>query len=342
MAVNDYTSAVFIKRQGWRPSYILDAMITVADPVKTTTIVQKIPEFSSIGLLGSLPLELLHEILNSLDFLSLSYLARVSHGGRAAVKSLPAYRDLVKYASPALTALARTKLITFHSAACIHAALRSEDCVSCQQFAPSLFLPTCERCCFDCLQELSNFKVITSEQAGILFGVSPKDLCRIPSMTNIPGTYYWETHEEEGIRLFSWKQSKELGVAIHGSEEAMEEFAMQNMEKTPGALFHLEIDKFCGMASTFFPALRPENVLENGVWSLGCRRYLKQWCKTNDPDCDKRRFDAGVLPLEFYERSELRARTLPQFIEHIRQCEKAEGLLEQFEESGQCDGWWET
>jgi hypothetical protein len=54
------------------------------------------------------------------------YLLRVSHvslRGRAIVKSLPAYRNLLEYAPHALAALGRTRLISLHSIATLHATL---------------------------------------------------------------------------------------------------------------------------------------------------------------------------------------------------------------------------
>lgn len=144
MALDNHTSDVLIKRLSWRADYILNSMISFRDPVPTT-IIQRTLGASSIGLLDTLPLELLHSIFNLLDFQSLAHFVLVCHQGKAIVESLPAYRDVVKQASMALNALNRTELITFHPVTSIHAALLSENCVSCQQFAPFLFLPTFER-----------------------------------------------------------------------------------------------------------------------------------------------------------------------------------------------------
>ncbi|KAG9228341.1 hypothetical protein BJ875DRAFT_489968 [Amylocarpus encephaloides] len=255
MDLDDYTTDVLIERVSWRPRYILNSMVTIRDAIRPV-FVPRIPGSSNIGLLSTLPPELLNIVFELLDFWSLSRFARVCHQGKATVESLPAYRDLIKHAFTTLAAFGRTELITFHSAASIYTALLSEKCVACEQFAPFLFLPTSERCCYECLHRDRSLRVISSGMVRKCFGLMPKDLRRIPSMLSIPGTY----------------SAKALGVAQHGSAEVMEHFvSLQNAGKlttnemhdvrwltghpsTIGSDANVPADRFCGMASTGFPA----------------------------------------------------------------------------------------
>lgn len=197
----------------------------------------------------------------------------------------------MKHASTALIALSRTKLISFRSIASIHAVLFLEDCVSCQKYAPFLFLPTCERCCYECLHRDRSLRVVTTQMAGICFGISPKDLRRIPAMLSIPGTYSvgHEVTRRRRVKLVSLKQVRELGIAMHGSDEAMKSFfTSRNAEKLASRARHTAgwftasssesrprqsstsssyatnlTDQFCGVASSYFPSLGPNNILEN-------------------------------------------------------------------------------
>lgn len=147
------------------------------------------PLSSNIGRLDCLPLELLHQILQQLDVLSLYRLATVSHRGRNVVHSLTAFRDLNTYGYPALVALGMTELLHVHSLQALHSVLTSDPCVSCGDFGPFLFLPTCERCCYWCLKEHRSLWLITTAQAKKIFSLRVKHLREVPVIHTVPGKY---------------------------------------------------------------------------------------------------------------------------------------------------------
>ncbi|PVH70276.1 F-box domain-containing protein [Cadophora sp. DSE1049] len=350
----DLDADVLIERVSWRPRYILNSMVTIRDAIQPA-FVSRAPGSSNIGLLNTLPPELLRIVFELLDFRSLSRFARVCHQGKATVESLPAYRDLIKHAFTTLAAFGRTELITFHSAASIYTALLSEKCVACEQFAPFLYLPTSERCCYECLHRNRSLRVISSGMVRKCFGLMPKDLRRIPSMLSIPGTYsvgHTITYRRR-TRLFSLKQAKALGVAEHGSAEAMEHFVtLQNAGKlttnethdarwltghpsTIGSDANVPADRFCGMASTEFPALQPNDVLEKGVWCLGCRANFLNYHGTRILDAETRLLVSGADPLLPLLDLQHRARSKSAFVEHIRVCKGAKDLLRGLEASVQ-------
>ncbi|KAL2258470.1 hypothetical protein VTK26DRAFT_8212 [Humicola hyalothermophila] len=68
-----------------------------------------------------------------------------------AVRSHRQYRDLLQFAPKALLALAKTCVAHLHSVSVLHSALRADRCAGCRDFGPYLFLPSCERCCWNCL-----------------------------------------------------------------------------------------------------------------------------------------------------------------------------------------------
>ena len=354
MTIDNYDTEDLVTRLSWRPDYILNSMIRDGKPIQSTVLQTFKP--CSTGCLDVLPLEILQRTLNLLDFRSLSRLAHVCHGGRAAVQSLPAYRDLIKHASTALVALNRTKLIISHPAVSIYAALHSRNCSSCKNYGPFLFLPTCERCCYECLRNNPSLRVITNRMAKIYFGVSPKDLRRIPAMLSVPGTYsvgYPVTHRKR-TKLVSLKQAEELGVTVHGSEKAMSEFvALQNNGKLtlqqlhvvkwlkasfekPQSHYQAESisyantpnDRFCGMASVVFPSLRQNNVLENGLWCYGCRHKFENYYRTRELDSTTELRLAGAEPMKALMRPEYRARSKSEFIGHVRECKGSEDYLQ--------------
>lgn len=314
-----------ITHLSWRPKYLVEASICISETIPPGQF-QGIPESASIGHLDVLSTDLLHLVLASLDFRSLSNLACVSHGGRAAVESLPAYQRLIKNAPAALIALSRTKLITCHSIASIYAALLTEKCVSCHHYGPFLFLPTCERCCIECLVEDRSFSVVSRLMAGFCFGVTLGQLRQIPAMLSLPELKLREVSKRrKPVTVVSVKQAKELGLAIHGSQEAMEHFT--NSRNAAKLSYFQENDfqrltrplierfpyrnKFSGTASIAFPTLRRDGGLDKGLWCLGC---FVCWDEATEP------FPKGG-----------RALSNTGFVRHVSECKGAKSLLQKME-----------
>ena len=223
--MNKCDPEVLIKRFSWRSNHIMASMIRVQGSIRPIVLSED-PESISIGALDTMSTELLCMIFNLLDIQSLSRFARVCRRGKRAVEFLPAYRDLTKHASTALIALNQTKLITAHPIAFVYTACLSESCIACKNYGPFLFLPTCERCCSNCLREDHSLWVISSDLARICFGVFPQDLCQIPAVWTLLGAYGVDPTaiREKPAKLFSLKMVKNLGIAIHGSQLAMDEF----------------------------------------------------------------------------------------------------------------------
>lgn len=359
MALESPSPELLIKRLTWSPDYILNSTISIRESIRSTEL-QRNLNSSILGSLDILPTEILHFVLNLLDFQSLSRFSRVCHRGKAIIESLPAYRNLTKHASAALIALSQTKLITFHSAALIHAALRSQNCTSCQNFAPFLFLLTCERCCYQCLCRDLSLRAITLQMARSCFGLSSKNLRQIPSMLSIPGTYSVQhtVTRQRRIRLVSLKQAKELGIFVHGSKEAIMNFVnIQNAGKLSYLQLHVfrwlkdmdsesesyhsykstsyantTNDRFCGMASIGFPSLLQNGAIETGLWCFGCRRNFEEWYLTRKVNSITELLIPDSRPYETLQRLERQARSKSGFIEHVRDCKRAMNLYRTLEQ----------
>ena len=186
-----------------------------------------IPARCARGQLELLPPELLLLILDQLDFQSLSRLSRACFRGKTVVESLPAYEEMIEHAPDTLAALGKTHLLRYHSASLVRQALRSGKCVSCFDFGAFLFLPTCERVCFECLYENYGLRVIPLSAARKCFHLTDKQLRRISIMRSIPGTYsvlFYHTRRRVR-RLVSVREAKRLAIQIHGSAENVAKFA---------------------------------------------------------------------------------------------------------------------
>jgi hypothetical protein len=257
---------------------------------------------SSLGLLDMLPAELILLTLNLLDFQSLSRLSRVSLKGKAVVENLATYMDMMKHAPTILTALGRTRLLYYHPAALLCQTLRSGKCVSCFGFGPFLFLPTCERVCFECLYENHSLRTTTINLAKQFFHLTERQLKRIPIMHSIPGTYgvRYNISRKRVYRLVSIKQVKQLAIEVHGSVENLPELERPRAWaaetavkkywgfkrfreaplKPPGCDMsrlperrNLVKDDFGGIASIRFPHLTDMGA-DYGLFCQGCHAYL--------------------------------------------------------------------
>ena len=173
-----------------------------------------------LGLLDTLPPEILLCILEYLDFKSLLRLTQVCLRGKQTVESMPAYREMRLYAGDSLIALGKTRLLQQHSAALLRQTLRSGYCVSCFDYGGFLFLPTCERVCFECMHKNRGFHMMTLNTAKKCFDLTDKQLKSIPTLYSIPNTYNVRNYisRKRMIRFVCAKQVKKLALQVHGPE----------------------------------------------------------------------------------------------------------------------------
>ena len=290
-----------------------------------------------------------------LDFRSLSRLSRVSLQGNEVVTSLPAYRNLIEHALHALAALGHTRLISLHSANALYGTLLSEQCISCGEYGAFLFLPTCERCCYECLCSNQSLWVIPTTLARKCFDLTLSQLKQLPIMQSIPGVYFvgHKISRQRQLKLTSVKAAKELGIMIHGSTKNMAENLTarrsggitekeyhtfrwlqnaplqplcQDLSRLPTE-GNIPNDDCCGMASVPFPSLLKNSTLENGLWCRGCdlifERYRFRLLALNvvsdlvPPGYDAFRIFLGM---------QCRARSNAGFLEHITHCHGAREL----------------
>ena len=366
MANTPPTTESLIEKLGYQPRHVMTGMIKTKDPkIPSPSQIARISTASSsLGSLESLPLEMLHIIFAALDLRSLSRMASTCLRGVAVVEALPQWRDLVKHAPGAMAALGRTQLTRHHTVTTLHDALSSADCASCGAYGAFLFLPTCERCCYECLWRNQSLQVIQLALAKKAFGLSAAQIEKLPIMRGIPGKYWvrYQISRSRPQRLVSVKAAKILALQVHGSKEdlarQLEPFRasgppspayvkLHQLQRAPlkplGPLSALDQrkdlrgnDEFCGMASIPFACCLAGKQVEHGIWCLGCKR-----ANHDGPD-------RSLDPLETrYLRDSLGkmvyvAWSTNDFLEHIKRCKGAVQLVPdmqaQEERRDDCDG----
>ncbi|KAH6973860.1 hypothetical protein BKA56DRAFT_464028, partial [Ilyonectria sp. MPI-CAGE-AT-0026] len=309
---------------------------------------------SSIGRLDLLPQELLLQVLDLLDLQSLSRLSRVSLKGKRAVEALRSYRDVMRYSPSILGALGATRLLQIHSAALLRQVLLEGQCVSCFEFGAFLFLPTCERVCFDCLHENHALHMTTVTFAKRWFDLTDDQIARIPILHSIPGSYCvsWPVTHLQTHRLVSIKQLKQLAIDVHGSPENVAKLMPKDSSGMEYNVFHtlrqfheapLEPpgcdlsklpqdenyvrDRYCGMASIRMPVLTSSGP-DYGRLCLGCK-YAE-----SGNFLGFGRFSAVGNPLPPYidparplYATLTRLRTKSAFIDHVKGCSGIRRML---------------
>jgi hypothetical protein len=338
-------------------------MIIISDPAKRAIIQRS--SSSSFGVLDSLPLEILHHVLELLDFQSLSRLSRVSIAGKSIVESVLAYQIFMDYAPHVLTALSRTHLIASHSAKALFRAIISGDCIACGEYGAYLFLPTAERCCLLCLHKNQGLWVIPTATAKDCFNLTSRQLKSIPNMLSIPGRYFVGRNIARKLRLklVSVKAAKLLAIKVHGSIKTMFEIFRAREYERDGRVYlyqwllkaplepisptELEEpswgihpgDKYCGMASIVFPSLSPTNTTMQAIWCRGCE-WLSRQSGSETPENDLSRIiPPGAYPLSVLQALKFRDWSTAEFLEHIKTCEGVQVVASELIQELADRGW---
>lgn len=333
-----------------RPHILLRAMITIPNPPESlgTEIDAR---RSSLGQLDILPTELLFFVLQALDLKSISRVSRVSRRGNVIVKSLAAYRNLLDKAPEALAALSQTKLLGVHSVTQLQDTLRSDRCATCPEYGTYLFLPTCERCCWECLYLNPAWRVISPGQAAKYFGLSTKQLRQLPVMHSIPGRYdISQENSRTSHKLVSARMARDLGILKHGSAEEMAKtvtayktgttrITVRFLQRSTTGAFrqdplsvpdqgNVPPDRFFGMAAIHFPSVPTPEIIENGHWCRGCELTFKEYTDTySATSAMLRTVPQGCDPWRVLFGMTRRARSKVEFLEHMEHCCGARKLI---------------
>ncbi|KAF4438258.1 hypothetical protein FACUT_5123 [Fusarium acutatum] len=195
-------------------------------PAKPSRIHPERP-VSCFGLLGTLPTELLLITIDLLDFQSLSRLSRACLKAKTVIENFAPYQQVIKHAPKVPTALTKTNLAGHYPPSVVYRTLQTDRCVSCADFGAFLYLPTCERVCFECLHQNRGLWMITLPMAKKYFSLTYQQVQTLPIMRIIPGTYCLRTRDKthkNPFRLVSVKAAKSLAIEVHGSAEKVAAF----------------------------------------------------------------------------------------------------------------------
>lgn len=300
---------------------------------------------SLMGRFNILPVEITNSILEHLDFRSLENMMRVNSSCKAIVESLPAYRDMIRYASGTVQALISTGLVQHFTVGQLHDTLRTDRCEGCGKFGPFLFLLTCTRRCYACISQDPQFRVMTVSAAKVCFGVTTGDLKQLPILKSSPQLYAKPLPNQQRLLIVNHQQARALGVAAFGGEEIMLDHVQksydvkrstydrnkaawresgslpENKPLKPQSLLNCTIDD-SSVASTLFPTLNVSNRYVQ--WGMCCRGCWNAYIDKRDNRAQQFAQD-DELRIYLTERRD-RHYNHDEFLEHFEQCESAKHL----------------
>lgn len=95
-----------------------------------------------------------------------------------------------------------------------------------------MYLITCQRVCFLSLKEDTRFAPLSQADALVKFALRRNHLANVPAMKTIAGPYSPQCCGLRGnITFYDQNALRQMGISVHGSEEAMQEQSSAISEK---------------------------------------------------------------------------------------------------------------
>ena len=170
----------------------------------------------------TLPLELRNLILAQLDIRSLTNLRCVSQSSRLAVDEIPQYGTIRAQAPELLRAVFSHGIARWTLIEDLFNALISQTCTLCGNFAPFIYLLSCNRACEVCVSHDPQFCAQLASSAKAK-SVDDRALASPPTLRSTPGSSIHRQHTHlEQLALFDWKAANLLAVAMRNKAKEIE------------------------------------------------------------------------------------------------------------------------
>lgn len=160
------------------------------------------PKASSSGLVSTLPVDLLHMILEEyLDIASLTTLRRVSRGIRAEVDGVPKYATIMGYAPQSIRAALTTQAASGFTCHDLWKAFVVKECDHCGKFGAYLYLARCSRVCYQCAMESQACLPLDLASVKKYYSITKYELIKYgaPVIEPLPGRYH--NSKQDGMNV---------------------------------------------------------------------------------------------------------------------------------------------
>lgn len=224
---------------------------------------------AELGILDSLPPELMSMVLRRLDLLSFFRFRQVNRRARIVSTNLWEYHLVSQYGLEGLRGLLRADLAYCFTIDHLYWSLLTDKCSACGAFGGHLFFFTAERCCLGCLQSSAHYRVFSVSAFTKLTRVSRIRLSRVPGLhlRTVPGIYNMMKTPARRPKdlVFEEKATQTLLATGAIGEDAIQK--LRSKAEQPGQRF---------MAATAYPYYGLEDAtLDYGVSCKGCQARLE-------------------------------------------------------------------
>ncbi|KAM0210752.1 hypothetical protein ACHAQD_010629 [Fusarium lateritium] len=280
----------------------------------------KTSALSGLGLLGHLPDELMVMILRELDIASYLRFRGVNNHARNIATNSKDYITVVRHGLGGLKALLKVRLGHIFTIAGLHQVLVSRECEFCGKFATFLYLITCQRCCFTCLQISSELRVLPIPAPKEFVKAVKKTVEEIervckPRLSVVYGKYSLEPWPR--VNRPKWLAQAEPAIEKLQSLDNSHKIPKRVLDHAPEHQARIEaVHHYCYryMAATAFPSYdATRDQIEYGVSCKGCQFRLEEHARAANTSIEP--------PWGLNDRD--RVYSTEEFMYHFRSCEHA-------------------
>jgi hypothetical protein len=214
--------------------HLLDKKLPAATPGGTIATLRS-PPASNLGALAALPVELLQQGLLDLDLRTLSAFRSLNRLAADIVDALPEYSSIRRHAPATLLGAQAIGVDAHITLRALLATLRSPECEDCGDFGGYLYLPTCRRVCFPCLDSREQYLPMTPETAKYMCGLDQRTVDALPRMRTVAGVYSSIPEVVPGgMELIDVETARRAGRKLHGGQYEMDELVGERQWMWPG------------------------------------------------------------------------------------------------------------
>lgn len=187
---------------------------------------------TDLGLLDSLPLEILSDILIQLPVRSLMEFRRINQRAMQVIEFIPQFQTTTRYALSTLRGILSIQLGAHVTWQDLFHAITSTKCEACDDFAGYIYLLDCSRVCFLCFTENDRYLLLSAAEVLRTYGFNRGFLSSLVSMKSVPGCY--SPNEKTcpaRLKLFDPESARRAGITLYGSAIALERHVVQAAAK---------------------------------------------------------------------------------------------------------------
>ena len=141
------------------------------------------------------------------------------------VDSILEYRKIIRHSPDSIRGILSVGLGSHITVLTLLNTLHESRCECCGDFAGYIYLLTCKRVCYLCIEEKYEYYPLLISEAKRKFGLSGSQVASLPTIRSIPGTYSErEKSRKTRLTLLDASAARNLALKHHGSAEAMEKY----------------------------------------------------------------------------------------------------------------------